>query len=107
MMEQRRRGSLLRLFPDLGPQPGKEQHVLAQFLFAAPFSGRPDNEAARKIAAMLQDDSLQPLPFFVGSDFPGNSDMVNGGHVDQISARQRDVGSDPRAFLSQRLLGDL
>ena len=33
--------------------------------------------------------------------------MVERGHVDQVAPGQRDVAGDARAFLAERLLGDL
>ena len=52
-------------------------------------------------------DALQPLPLFFGSDLARNARVVHRRHEDQETARQRDVAGDARAFLADRLLGDL
>ncbi len=52
-------------------------------------------------------DALQAQAFFVAGDLARNAHMFQRRHVDHVAARQRDMGSDARALLAQRLLGDL
>ena len=52
-------------------------------------------------------DSLQALALFVARDLARHAHVLQRRHVDHVAARQRDVRSDARAFLAQRLLGDL
>ena len=55
----------------------------------------------------LVNDALQPLALFLGSDLARHADVIHRRHVDQETARQRDVAGDARALLADRLLGDL
>ena len=52
-------------------------------------------------------DPFQPQALVIAGNLAGHADVVHGRHVDQEAAGQRDVRSDARALLSQRLLGDL
>ena len=52
-------------------------------------------------------DALQPLALFFGSNLARNAGVIHRRHVDQEAARQRDVAGDARAFLADRLLGNL
>jgi len=54
-----------------------------------------------------QDHALQPLPLFVAGDLARHSDVIHRRHVHQEPSGQRDVAGDARAFLADRLLGDL
>src|SRR5262245_30808525 len=56
---------------------------------------------------MLVDDPLEALALFIGRDLAGHAYVIDGWHVDQIAAGERDVRCDTRALLSKRLLGNL
>src|SRR6266481_1481785 len=51
--------------------------------------------------------TTKPRTIFRGDDFARNAGVMNRRHVDQKTAWQRDVTGDARAFLAERLLGDL
>jgi hypothetical protein len=44
---------------------------------------------------------------FGGSDFARDAGVIERGHVDEIAAGKGDVAGDARAFLAERLFGDL
>ena len=52
-------------------------------------------------------NALQPQTFLVAGDLPRHAHVFERRHVNDVAARQRDVRSDARALLAQRLLGDL
>ncbi len=52
-------------------------------------------------------NALQAQALFVAGDFARDAGVLERRHVDDESPRQRDVRSDARALLAQRLLGDL
>src|SRR6516162_2194314 len=56
---------------------------------------------------MSLQNAFQAAPFIVARDLAGNTDVVDGGHVDQKPAGLRDVRGDARTFLAKWLLGDL
>ena len=73
----------------------------------AAFAGGADDEAAGNAGAVGLQHALQAQALFVARNFARNADVIDGRHVDQKPAGQRDMRSDARAFLSERLLGDL
>ena len=52
-------------------------------------------------------NALQAQALFVAGDLARDAHVFERRHVDHVAARQRDVRRDARAFLAQRLLGDL
>ena len=56
---------------------------------------------------MRLQNSLQPVPFFIARDLARNAQVIDARHVDHVASRQRDVRSDARALLAQRLFGNL
>ena len=52
-------------------------------------------------------NALQAQPFFIAGDLARNAHVFERRHVHHVAPRQRDVRSDARALLPQRLLGDL
>ncbi len=52
-------------------------------------------------------NAFQAQAFFVAGDLARDAHVFERRHVDHVAAGQRDVRSDARAFLAQRLLGDL
>src|SRR5262249_9054010 len=57
--------------------------------------------------AQLMERAFQALALFVSADLARNADVFDRRHVDDVTARQRHVGSDASAFLADRLFGDL
>ena len=53
------------------------------------------------------DQMAQARALFGRSDFARDADVIDRGHVNQEAAGQSDVAGDARAFLAERLLGDL
>ncbi len=52
-------------------------------------------------------NALQAQALFVARDLARHAHVFERRHVDHVAPRQRDVRSDARALLPQRLLGDL
>ena len=52
-------------------------------------------------------DALQAQALFVAGDLARDAHVLERRHVDHVAAGQRDVRSDARALLAERLLGDL
>ena len=100
-------GALFGLLAEVEPEVVEELHVGAQLFFAAAFAGGADDKAAGNAGAIGLQDALEAQALLVGRDFAGDADVVDGGHVDQEAAGQGDVGGNARAFLAERLLGDL
>ena len=107
VMQQHRRGLLLRLLPDVEPEVVEERHVGADLFFGVAFAGRAHDEAARDALPVRLQDALQPLALFVAGDLARDADVIDRRHVDHEPARQRDVRCDARALLAERLLGNL
>src|SRR5699024_10800796 len=66
----------------------------------------PDDDSARWRLDRF-DDLLEPAAFFVVADALGDADVIDGGHVDDVPPRQRDVARHPRALRPDWALGDL
>ena len=107
MIDQQRRLVIVGAGLDLGPEPLQEADIGAQFVFGCALGGGADNESAVAVFALADDDALQPLTLLFGSDFARDAGVVDGGHVDQEAAGQRDVAGDPRPFLADGLFGNL
>ena len=71
------------------------------------FARRSYDEAARNAGAVVLQNPFQAEALFVARNLARYADVVHGRHVYQEPAGQRDVGSDARALLAERLLGDL
>ena len=85
----------------------QEAQVGAQFLFGCALGGGAHDEAAGGLAAFVGEDALEALALLVGGDLAADADVRDGGHEDQEAAGKGDVRGDARAFLGDRLLGDL
>ena len=107
MIDQRRRLRSFGTRLDVVPQAFQEANVGAQFLFTRVLRGGADDETSVAVVALAHHDALQALAFFVRCDLARNSSVVHRRHVDQKAPRQRDVAGDARAFLADRLLGNL
>jgi hypothetical protein len=92
---------------DLVPEVDQEAQIGAQLFFRRAFGSGADDEAARGLAALADQDALQPLTLFVGLDLAADADVRDGGHEDQEPAGEGDVRGDARALLGDRLLGNL
>ena len=106
-MQQQRGGPLFGLLPDIQPEVEEEIHVGREILFAFAFAGRAHDESARNSGVVDLQNPLQAQALFVAGDFARNAGVFQRRHVDHVSSRQRDMGSNARALLAQRLLGDL
>src|ERR1019366_2460249 len=107
MMDQHRRRPPLGLLPHVEPQVVEEHHVGPQLFFAPALARGAYDIAARNAGAVGLQNPFQAESLFVARNLARNTDVVHRGHVHQEAARQRDVRSDARTLLPQRLLGDL
>src|SRR4051812_45977270 len=89
---------LFCLLANIEPQVIEEMHVGPELFFRLAFSGRPQNESTGNACAMGLQNTLQPLPFFIGADLPGHSDVVHRWHVNDKSPWQRNVRGDARTL---------
>ena len=92
---------------DFGPEVDQEANVGAEIVIAGAFGSGADDESAGSVALLADQHALEALALFVGGDFTGDADVVDGGHENQEAARQRDVAGDTRTFAGDGLLGDL
>src|ERR1043165_2490327 len=106
-MDRRRRRDFLRLAPDLLPQIGEVFEVGAELLFVAPFARGAHDEAAGAGGADGLEHVLEAQPLVLALDAPRDTDVVDGGHVDEEAPRQRDVAGDARALAGDGVFRDL
>ena len=59
------------------------------------------------LALGFVDEMAQARAIFGGSDFARDAGVIERRHVDEEAAGKRDVAGDARAFLAERLFGDL
>src|SRR5208283_3725727 len=85
----------------------EKANVGTQLVFTRTLRGSANDKSPMAVIALAHHDALQTLAFFIGRDLARNSGMVHGRHVHEKAPGQRDVASDARAFLADRLLGDL
>ena len=57
--------------------------------------------------AVVLQDALETAALLLAGNLARDTDVIDGRHVDQEAAGQGDVGGDARAFLAERLLGNL
>ena len=100
MIDQRRRLGVVGAGLDLIPEMDQEAQIGAEFFFRRALGGGADDESAGGLAALVDQNPLQPLALFVGGDFAADADMRHRGHEDQKAPRQGDVRGDARAFLA-------
>ena len=106
-MEKRGRFALFAALLDFVPGVAEEFDVGANFVVGGAAGGGANDEAAGIAAAGFADETAQARAIFGGDDFARDADVIDGGHVDQEAAGQRDVAGDARALFAERLLGDL
>ncbi len=85
----------------------KEAQVGAQLFFRGAFGGGADDESARGLAALVNQNALEALALLVRGDFAADADVGDGGHEDQEAAGEGDMRGDAGALLGDGLLGDL
>src|SRR3984957_17939567 len=107
VMEQHGRGTLIGARFDVLPQVIEELHIAGDIFFASAFRCGTGNKAADWTWTLTLQDALQAQTLFIGTDFPRDTHVFEGGHINYIAAGQGDVGCDARALLPQRLLRDL
>src|ERR1035437_4611479 len=92
---------------DFRPKCGEEFQVGLELFFRAALACGADDEASGKRAFVFLNDVAQAQALLFRRYLARDANVGDGGHVDQITARQRHMRSDARALGSQRLLGDL
>ena len=93
--------------PDFVPGVAEEFDVGANFVVGRAAGSGAHDEAAGKGAARFADEAAKARAVFGGDDVARHADVIDGGHVDQEAAGQRDVAGDARALFAERFLGDL
>src|SRR4029077_8165333 len=58
-------------------------------------------------AAGFANQAAEARAIFGAGDFAGNADVIDGRHVHEETAGQRDVTGNAGALFAERLLGDL
>src|SRR5208282_1783317 len=106
-MEQRRRFALLAALLDFVPALAEELDVGADFVVGGAAGGGSNDEAAGIAIAGFADEAAEARTVFGGNDFARDAGVMDRGHIYQEAAGERDVTCDARAFLAERLLGDL
>src|SRR5882762_6778011 len=96
------------LVPDELPQLAQILHVGEQCFGGRVFRGRTHDIPRIFLGFDADlDGRAQPLAFGLGFDARRYANSAALGHVDEIARRQGDVGREPRALRSQRILDDL
>src|SRR5216684_3639352 len=106
-VEKRGRFALLAALLDFVPGLAEELDVRANFFIGSAARRGSNDEATGVCAARFTDQPAEARAVFGGSDFARDADVIDRRHVHQEAAGQRDVAGDARAFLAERLLGDL
>src|SRR6266852_6196877 len=101
------RFALLAAFLDFVPGLAEKLDVGADFFIGGAARCGSNDEAAGIRAAGFANQPPQARAIFGGRDFARYTDVVDGRHIHKEAPGQRDVAGDTRAFLAERLLGDL
>src|SRR5882724_8699241 len=106
-MEQSGSFALLAAFLDFVPGGAEKFDIGANLIVGGAACGGTHDEAAGIGASGFANETTKPRAIFRGDDFARDAGVMDGGHIDQEAARQRDVAGDARALFAERLLGDL
>src|SRR5260370_11989771 len=106
-MEQSRSFEFPTALLDFVPGLAEELNIGANFLVGGAARRGAHDEAARVRATCFADETAEARTVFRGNDLARDAGVMNRGHVHQEAARQGHLARDSRAFLSERLLGDL
>src|SRR5882762_3587549 len=106
-MEKRRCFALLAAFLDFIPGFAEEIDVRANFIIGGAASCGAHDKSSGIAIARLADQTAKPRTVFCGDDLARDARVMDRGHIDQKPAWERDVAGDARAFLAERLLGNL
>ncbi len=109
-MDERRRLSLLGVSANVLPRAQQIASIGAQISLGGADAGRADDKAAHWrsfFSVNFLNQLAQSRSLAVGIDFARDAEMFDGRHVNQITARERDVRSNARALLGDRLFGNL
>src|SRR5262249_36287849 len=102
----RRLAARVTLLPHLFPEADEVADVGLELLFGEPFGdGAHDEPAVRRLDRL--DGLAQAHALFFGADALRNADLVDGGHVHEVTARERAVAGGARPFRPDRLFRDL
>ena len=107
VIDQRRAFAVVGAGLDLGPQTFQEANIGAQLFFGCALRGGADDESAVAVFALADDDALQPLALFFGSNLARHAGVIDRRHVDQEAAGQGDVAGDAGALFADGFFGDL
>src|SRR6266702_4727069 len=106
-VEQSGRFALLAALLDFVPGLAEKLDVGSNLVVGGPAGRGSNDEAAGIGAAGFADSAAQARAIFGRDNFARHSRVVDGRHVNQEAARQRDVARDTRALFAERLFGDL
>src|SRR5579864_77606 len=106
-MQQRRRLSLFSASLDLRPSRRQKVNVSANFVRRRGRGCGAHDKSSTRGTLGLRDQMAEARALFRGSNLPRHARVIERGHVNQKSPRQRHVAGDARAFLSQGFLRDL
>src|SRR6202011_5413920 len=106
-MEKRGSFALLAALLDFVPGSAEEFYVSANFFIGSAAGRGAYDEAAGIAAARFADEAAQTRAIVGAGDFARNTDVIDGRHVHEETARQSDVTGDARTLFAEGLLGDL
>src|ERR1035437_1086912 len=107
VIDEGRRLGVVGALLDLAPQMEEEAQVGAEVFFGCALGCGADDETARGVVALADQDALEALALCVGLDLAADADVGDGGHEDQEPSRQGDVRGDAGTLLGDGLLGNL
>src|SRR6266404_4764483 len=106
-MEKSGRFALLAALLDFVPGAAEELDVGANFVIRGAARGGSNDKAAGIRTAGFTDEAAKARAVIRGNDFPRNTGVMDGRHVDQEAAGQSDVAGDAGALFAKGFFSDL
>ncbi len=106
-IDQGRSRRLFRFPEDILPEIGEIAHVLVKICFILFLTYRSYDKTSSGIFAQFDDDVFEAFSLFVGDNSSRHSDVLHGGHKNQVTSGQNAMGGDPGSFLTDGLFGHL
>ena len=98
---------ILRAALDLLPGFDQEHHVVLEVLLVLADTRGARDQPADVLGSDVVDDLAQAVALVAVGDLARDAGVIDGRHVDEKAARQRDVGGDAGALGAERRFRDL
>src|SRR5262249_4217088 len=107
VMQDRRSLALIVLLLDFRPGLAEKFDVRANFFVRGCAARGQNDEASGIAAARFADDAAEAGAVFSAGNLARHSDVIDGRHVNEEAAGERDVTGYAGALFAERFLGDL